>query len=709
MLSNNSHHSTDLPEDDCLLALTRPRSVALIGASGKVNKLTARPQLFMAQHGFEGAVYPVNPWSEVIHGLKAYRRVSDIPESVDHAYILLGSEQVTGALEECAAAGVKVVSVLADGFAEAGPEGVARQARLADLAQEAGILLIGPNSTGVVDTRSGFACTTNAAFRTDKLTPGRLAVISQSGSLIGALMSRGQARGVAFSTLVSVGNEASAGVGKLGATLLQDEGTDAFLLFLETIRDPDALEAFARSAEARGKPVVAYLLGKSDEGQALAVSHTGAITGSWKATHAFLRSIGVSVASQFDTLFEAPAALMSRSRLAGRPKRLTVLTTTGGGGAMVVDQLSLRGVEIAGCSANARKILSAKDIPLGNGKLVDVTLAGTRYETMKAVVSELINDPETGALLVAIGSSAQFNPELSITPIIDAVAESGSSAAPVFGLPLPDAPRSIELLEAGGVPAFRSVEACADALALTLNGTPPESRPRPHLPEKVAKQLDAATPGLLNEIEAGKVFHALGVPVPRYEVLPADTEHAGQIDLCFPVVVKLVSRDLPHKTEVGAIRIGIENAEALNAAILEIRREVRRNAPGAHIQGVLVQEMRQGLGEALVGLTRDPLVGPVITVAAGGIATEIYKDGSVRPAPVSIEIAREMLNEVKAFALLRGFRGRPYGDMNALAEAVAAISALALRVDVEEAEINPLLVCPDGEGVILLDALIRKG
>lgn len=691
-----------------LAALTRPRGVALVGASGNAAKLTARPQLFMAKHGFGGNIYPVNPGSATVHGLASYKSVADIPHPVDHAYILLDTDRAATALEECAAAGVRVVSILADGFAEAGPEGRVRQDRLAAIARDAGILLIGPNSTGVVDTRSGFCCTTNAAFRTDRLEKGRLAVLSQSGSLIGALMSRGQARGTAFSTLVSVGNEAAAGVGDIGATLLHDDGTDGFLLFLETIRDADALERFARAAHAQGKPVVAYMLGKSDEGQALAVSHTGAITGGAEATHAFLRAIGVSVVSQFDALFEAPAALMKRPRLAHRPNRVTVVTTTGGGGAMVVDQLSLRGVEIAGCSARTRAALTAQNIALGHGKLVDVTLAGTNHATMKAVVSALITDPETGALLVAIGSSAQFNPELSVTPIVDAVAECGPDAAPVFGFPIPQAERSMQLLEAGGVPAFRTVEACADALSLVMRDAAPVVRPSVLLPRAVLDRLDAAQPGVLNEVEAGAVFRALGLAGPEQIVLPADAETVGPVSLRFPVVAKIVSRDLPHKTEMGAIRIGLADRQALEAAIRDMRDNLRRNAPGARIEAILVQEMLGGLGEALVGLTRDPSVGPVVTVAAGGIATEIYKDSAVRPAPVSVETAVEMLADVRAFALLRRYRGKPRGDMPALARAVAAISALASRDDIEEAEINPLLVGHEGEGVFMLDALIRK-
>jgi len=691
-----------------LQALTCPKVVAVVGASDNLSKLTARPMNFMRLHGFEGQVFPVNPVRDTVQGIKAYPSVQAIPEQVEHAYILVGTVAVIPALEDCARAGVKVVSVLADGFAEAGPEGQARQARLTELAEKAGILLIGPNSTGIVDTRVGFSCTTNAAFKAENLPTGRLAVISQSGSLIGTLLSRGSARGVHFSTLVSVGNEAATGVGELGSILLDDDGIDAFVLFMETIRRPSEIADFARRAHAAGKPIVAYMLGKSDEGQALAVSHTGALTGGSEAVEAFLSSVGIAQVSQFDALFEAPAVIAQRQRLSDRPKHVTVLSTTGGGGAMVIDQLSLRSVEIAGCSATARERLTAQEIPLGHGKLVDVTLAGTKYDTMKAVVTELINDPATGALVIAIGSSAQFNPELAVTPIVDAVAECGDEAAPVFAFPIPHADDSIRMLETGGIPAFRSVESCADSIALLMNAKVPVTPPVTALPEQAQTLLAEAESGVLNEIEAGAVFATLGVLGPAQIVLAPDAEiNTG--NLGFPVAAKLISRDLPHKTEMGAIRVGIRDVDELVAAVAAMKASVAAKKPEASIDGVLVQEMRQGLGEALIGLTRDPLVGPVVTVAAGGVMTEIYKDAAVRPAPVSVETAREMIEEVKAFALLRGYRGKPKGDIEALAQAVAAVSSLSALPEVEEAEINPVLVDREGEGVVLLDALIHKG
>ena len=702
--------------------LIAPQSVALIGVSGDAKKLSARPLQFCQQHGFAGNIYIVNPRRDEVLGQKAYRSVTAIPEKVDHAYILVGTDLVEAALDDCIAAGVRVVSILADGFAEAGDAGMARQARLVAKAKAADMVLIGPNSMGVVNTNNGFVCTTNAAFKTDELPRGRLAVLSHSGSLIGTLISRGQERNIGFAALISLGNEAQSCVGSLGLELVEDDQIDGFVLFLETMRNPEIFAAFAAAAKRLGKPVVAYMLGKSADGQALSVSHTGAMTGEAEAVRAFLAHHDIAEVSQFDALFEAPALLLKKPQLKSRPRRATIVTTTGGGGAMLVDQLSIRGVNLAGLSPASKTFFNDQQIPCGSGKLVDVTLAGAQYDIMKKAITQLINDPETGIVVVAIGSSAQFNPELAVKPIIDAAKEN-PAGAPVIAFPLPIAKQSMAMLEANGIPCFGSVESCADSVALLLaaeSSALDDQRDDTIDLKDVQQQLDAVMKaaaiegdgGVLNEVDGNQIFASLGLKGPRQLFLPLSEIKAqpasasvAKAGLGYPLVAKLVSPDLPHKSDYGAVVLSIETGDALDVAVAQMRKAINSHLPAANIEGLLLQEMAFGLGEALVGLRHDNLVGPIITVGAGGIFAEIYKDVSIRPAPVSLATARKMIDEVKGFAALRGYRGKAKGDLEALANLVANLSQLANLRRIAEAEINPVLVQADG--VLMLDALIR--
>lgn len=347
---------------------------------------------------------------------------------------------------------------------------------------------------------------------------------------------------------------------------------------------------------------------------------------------------------------------------------------------------------------------------MGHGKLVDVTLAGANYPAMKAVVSTLLDDSATGLLMIAIGSSAQFEPERAVKPIIDAWHEAAQTRAPIMAFPIPHAPDSMTMLERGGIPTFHSVESCAETVALFLR--PPQRQaalPPGALPAAVIALLESAQPGIMDEIDAGAVFEALGAQRPRQCFLDVAASPPEELPFPFPVVAKLISPDLPHKTDAGAVRINIPDRAALLDAIASMRRSASKYEPDYRLKGVLIQEMRAGLGEILIGLTRDPLVGPVVTVGMGGVLTEIYRDVAVRPAPASADAARSMLEEVKGVALLRGFRGKPRGDLDELALLISQVSLLARSDRVVEAEINPVLVGPEGHGVILLDALIRRG
>ena len=687
-----------------LTALFEPRRIALIGASADERKTTSRPQRFLRKHGFAGEILPVNPSRSEIMGEKAYKDLESIPGEIDHAYILLNGPGAVEALAACGRRGVKVASILAGGFADAGAAGASLQDELARIVAETGIRLVGPNSIGTVSTDPPVALTANAAFAVDRLRTGRWAVVSQSGSLIGALLSRADARGLGFSRLISVGNEVDLAVGEIADLLVDDPRTDAILLFMETLRDGERLAHAARRAHAAGKPVIAYKLGRSQIGQELAKSHTGAIAGSDATFDAFCRRHGIARVSMFESLVDVPALLVNRPSVKG--KRVAVATTTGGGAAMVVDNMAMAGLDIAGPPQALVDWLSPFGIAAGEGKLVDLTLAGAKPEIVAGTIERLMADDGNDAVIFVVGSSAQFNPELAVEPLL----RFARTAKPFAVSLTPAAEKSLALLTAAGVPAFRHPESCAEAMAVCL--LRPQPQPVPVLADPARASLDALEAGRdsgFDERRAADLFAALGVPMARSMAVPDARRVAAAVtEIGGPVALKILSADIAHKTEAGGVALGLADGQAAAVAAREIERRVKVHVPAAKLDGFLIQKMERGLAEVILGYRRDPLVGPTITVGLGGVLAEIYRDASTRLAPVDEAEARQMIGEVKGLATIRGYRNLPLGDVAALAGAIAAFSALAHSAfaDVTEAEINPLLVKQEGEGVIAVDGLV---
>ncbi|MHA7601234.1 acetate--CoA ligase family protein [Alicycliphilus sp. T452] len=683
------------PDNDNRLAqaLLHPASVALYGASDDVGKMGGRPVQFLKRTGFAGRIYPINPRRGEIQGLKAWPSLQSLPEVPDQVFVLTPTDTVVPAVRECAAAGVKVVTILASGFSESGAEGAAREDELRRIARETGIRILGPSSLGVVNPRTGLVLTANAAFAEPDLPAGKVFVASHSGSMIGALVSRGKARGVGFAGLVSVGSEVDLNVGEICAATLDDPAIEGYLLFLESLRHGPALRAFARAAHARGKPVIAYKLGRSAAAAEMATTHTGAIAGEDDIADAFLKDMGVARVGVLEALLET-FPLARRIPLASAPKRVGVVTTTGGGAAMAVEQLGIRGVVVEPPSNDTLKRLEQAGLPCTPGRVLDMTLAGTKYETMKGTLDVLLTAPEFDLVLAVVGSSARFQPQLAVKPIV----ECAGGPKPLAAMLVPDAPEALAALTAAGVPCFRTPEACGDAIAAVL------ARRRPG-PEPV---LPAPGPTrTLSEAEAYGVLDRLGVPhapvaLHRFGEAPAPLPFA------YPVVAKACSAEIPHKTEVGGVLLNIGSDEELAAALATLRRNLDERAPKAACDEVLVQPMQKGLSEVLVGYRVDPDAGPIVMLAAGGIWAEVAKDRSIRLAPVTVETAREMVAEVNALKPLTGLRGKARGDLEALARAVSALSQLALKPElgIAEAEANPLLVLPEGQGVVAVDALV---
>ena len=590
-----------------------------------------------------------------------------MPGPIDLAYVLVNTGQVEGAIADCAARGVPVACVLADGFAEAGPEGVALQERMLAVAREGGVRILGPNSMGVVNVPAATVCSVNAALEAERLLPGRWSLLSHSGSVMGTLISRAAARGFGFAKVVGTGNEADLSAGELASLLVDDTETDAILLFLETIRRPEFYEEAARRAHAAGKPIIAYKLGRSEAGAALATTHTGAMAGSDAAADAFFRAIGIVRVDMLETLLELPPLLMGRAPPVAPRRAVRIVTTTGGGGAMVVDRLGTMGIAVP--------------------KMVDTTLAGANRDTVVRELDEARGDDSVDLAVAVVGSSAQFRPQEAVAGVIGS-----RGPRPLAAFLLPQADASLTLLGQAGIAAFRTPEACADGIRAYLDWRAPR--------EPVVVSGVAGAQGLLargdDEAGARAVFAALGLEDRAVSVDPAHPPA-----LAYPVALKAVSGEIAHKTEAGAVVLGVADEAALVAACAEMRGRL-----GARIRGFIAQPMVRGVGEAILGYRRDPLVGPVVALGAGGVLAEVYRDVVLRAAPVDLATAEEMIAQVRGLAPARGYRGLPRGDLAALAAAVVAFSRLAGLAEVAEAEVNPLIVMPEGQGVVMADALL---
>jgi acyl-CoA synthetase (NDP forming) len=688
---------------DLNAVLFAPRSVAIVGASDDPAKNGGRPLLFLRRAGFKGTIYPINPKRDTVQNERAWPSIAALPEVPDHAYIVVPTEAVIDAVEECAAAGVPVVTILASGFSEAGEEGSAREQQLRDICARTGIRIVGPSGLGVVNLHQRLVLTANAAFAEPDLPVGNIFVASHSGSMIGALVSRGKERGIGFAGLVSVGNETDLSIGSICATTLDDPNIGGYLLFLETLRKADELRAFAVAAAARGKPVIAYKLGRSAAAAELAVSHTGALAGEDDVADTFLKDCGIARVETFEALIES-LPLLSRVPLLqdherGRVRRVGVVTTTGGGAAMVVDQLGVRGVTVEAPTPETFARLAAAGVNVAPGRIVDLTLAGTRYAIMKAALEVLLSAPEFDLIVAVAGSSARFHPDLAVRPIIDSI----DAPTPLATFLVPEAPQARALLTAAGVPNFRTPEACADAIAAAFARRPPKPLAMP------SNRAASGNGRMLDELEAYGVLDRLGVPHAPAVEIDAQAASVPELPFAYPLVAKVLSADIAHKTDVGGVVLGIRNADELADAVARIRSTVAARLEGTAVDRIIVQPMLKSIGEVLIGYRLDAQVGPLIMLAAGGVLTEIYRDRSLRLAPVDLDTAREMIGEVRALEALRGYRGKAAGDLDALAHAIVALSQLALVDDLQvaEAEINPLLVRPAGEGVVAVDALVR--
>ncbi|MFM0670063.1 acetate--CoA ligase family protein [Paraburkholderia sediminicola] len=691
--------------------LMRPASVAVIGASADATKTSGRPVAYLRKHGFNGAIYPVNPRYESIDGLPCYPDVASLPHAPDVGIVLLGAERAHVAVRDLASRGTSAAIVLASGYAEIGEEGARRQAQLIEAAGS--MRLLGPNTIGLVNLTDRITLSASGALETDAFTVGGIGVVSQSGGILGSLLSRAAANGIGLSKLVSTSNEADLDMADFVDYLVDDDSTSVIALYMEGLRQPDRFRRAALRAAAAGKPVVVFKIGRSESGARSAVSHTGALAGSDRMYDALFSQVGVIRAQTFSDLLDIPHALATRRKLSGR--RVAILTSTGGAGTLVTDSLGMAGFETPPpdeATAATLRALQTGDHAVLDRNPIDVTLAGLQPALLRGAIGTLLDSPTYDAVVVIVGSSGLAMPDLMAGAIRDSLP---GSDKPVMAFVSPHAPEITRLLNEQAVPAFPSPESVTSALAAMWQHGEYMQRAVGLVEKHPEAEVDVSDlpDGSLNEAQAKELFARFGVTAVRERVVTNSNEaESAARELGDKVVLKLLSNTITHKSDVGGVAVGV-TADSIGTRLNRMRDDVE-TATGVAAEAFLVQEMVAGGTELILGLHRDSL-GTALLLGMGGVTAELFKDTTMRllstEAPLSRDDALGMIRELKTWPLLDGYRGRPRADIDALVTAIIAFSRMAVRLGgrIVEAEINPIFVLPAGQGVRAADGVAVLG
>jgi acyl-CoA synthetase (NDP forming) len=681
-----------------------PRSIAVVGASADASKTAGRPIAFLQKLGFPGRIFPVNPRAEVIGGLPCYPDVHSIPEVPDVGIVLVGAERAHLAVRDLAQRGTAAAIVLASGYAETGPAGAALQQQLIESA--GAMRLLGPNTIGLVNVTDNIPLSASGALEGEQVPAGAVALISQSGGILGALLSHAAARGIGFSKLISTSNEADLKVSDFIDYLAEDEATRVIAVYLESIRDTAQFRAAAIKAAAAGKPIVAFKVGRSEAGSKAVVSHTGALSGADRMYDALFEDLGIIRAGRYSDLLDVAAALASGRTPKGR--RVAILTSTGGAGSLVSDSLGVAGFETPvpdeETGARLRALQTGSHAVLDRNP-IDVTLAGLQPAILQGAIRAVLDSPGYDGLVVVVGSSSLAQPTLMADAIRNGMAHSDK---PILAYVSPHAPTVARALAASGVPAFTAPESCAAALT-AMAKVAQWSKPEPWTAPPAVEVAHFGA-GRLDEEQSKRLFSAFGVPgVPERVVSNGEEAVAAAQAVGGRVVLKILSDKIAHKSELGGVAVDL-GPDDIAGRLALMADEVETKA-GVRPDRFLVQKYVKGGVELILGLSRDPL-GMGLLLGAGGTAAELLGDTALVLLPdgrgLSRDDAMALVRSLKTWPLLDGFRGRPAADVPAVVSAIVGFSRMAAQMGeaLVEAEINPLLVMPAGQGVFAADGVV---
>ena len=685
-----------------------PAGVAVIGASSNPRKLSYGIMRNLVNSPYAGGIYPVNPGAAEILGKPSYADISAVPDPVDLAVIVLPVTAIPDTLEACGQRGVKAVIIISGGFKEVGEEGERIEARCLEIIKRYGMRMIGPNCVGLINLQTGL----NATFIYGLPDPGGIAFMAQSGAVMGGVVDLVQGKKVGFSHFISMGNEADVTETDLMEYLAQDPNVRVIAAYVEQIKDGRRFLEVARKV-SRVKPIVLLKGGRSNAGARAVSSHTGSLAGSYAAYQAAFKQAGVIEVDSLTELFEV--ALAFDFQPLPRGGRAVIITNAGGPAALASDALSDNGLTLNDLEPETRATLRAALNPSAQvGNPVDI-LGGAEPPDYALCVKTLVKDNNVDIILPLLVPQALVTPAGVAQAIVDESRGSDKTVlASIIGDISVDEARLV--LHSARIPMYTTAEAMGGVLRHMLDY-------RAYLEQPV---VEPTVPGCIDRAAAGGILTAVhgkdslgeaytrpllaAYGIPQVEGGFAGTaQRAAEIAerIGYPVVMKIVSPQLLHKSDVGGIRLNLADSAAVIAEYDRMMQEIHAARPDAVLEGVMVEKMAPRGQEVIIGMKRDPGFGPLLMFGLGGIYVELFKDVAFRVAPLTAEEARQMITETRAGRLLTGFRGQPPADLDAVVEVILRLGQLALDFSqIEEAEVNPLVVFPEGKGALALDGRV---
>ncbi len=696
-----------------------PRSVAVLGASRNPASIGARILAAITKAGFKGSVYPINRNASSIGSLTAYPSLRELPVSPELVVIAVPRDAVLDSIDDCAACGVRSVIVITAGFAEIGPEGRELQRKLLEKVRGYGMRMVGPNCLGLLNTDP--AVRLNASFAPQFPTRGNVAFCSQSGALGLAIISQTRKRQLGISSFISMGNKADVSGNDLLQYWDEDKQTDVILLYLESFGNP---RRFARIAQrvSRHKPIVVVKAGRTAAGHRAASSHTAALAAADVAVDALFLQTGVIRAETLDEMFDLATALSHQPLPPG--SRVGIITNAGGLGILCADECEDAGLTVQELSESTKNLLR-EFLPMTASVMnpVDMIASASAADFRKAV--EILLSAEELDSLIVLTIDVALVDMAAIAAAIHAGAAAarphGGSGKPVLTC-LMDGEKARHVTGAGGerFPDYAFPESAARVLGKLARYS--EWRRRP---EDVIPDFDDIQPGVARDVcqqalnsfgegwlaaeDARKVLSAFALPMPPGSVCRTADEAARVAEgLGFPVAVKLASRTIIHKSDIGGVRLGLKDAKAVRDAFEAMRARLTQEQKLDAMDGVLVQPMIPGGVELMVGVTQDPLFGPLLAFGLGGIHVEILKDVCFRVTPITARDAGEMVRSIRGYRLLQGYRGHPAADIPALENVLQRIARLVEEIpEISELDLNPVIALPPGQGCLIIDTRVR--